>query len=174
VTPCAAMLNGGDARVWGVELETEAHPIQGLEFDASGSYLNFQYTSLSSYATAAGINSSMTTPFAPRWKYSAGVQYDIPLGRAGRITPRVDVSYQDSFYSSAQNYFQNKIFGYTLLNGRITWQSNDSLWQVAAQFTNITDKLYYTGVFDNRSSAQTVTGTPGPPNEWALTVRRSF
>jgi iron complex outermembrane recepter protein len=174
VSPCAAFINAGNANVKGAELEIQAKPFGGLSIDASASLLDFNYLTLSPYALAAGITRNMTTPFAPRWKLSSGVQYAFNLGSIGTLIPRVDYSYQDSLYEAAQNAIYNKIFGYSLVNGRLTWASEDNRWQVAAQFTNLGNRLYYTGVFDNRGSSQTVQGSPGPPEEWAVTLKRSF
>ncbi len=173
-TPCAAFINAGDANVKGAELEIEAKPVRGLSIDASAGLLDFNYVSLSPFALKAGITTSMTTPFAPRWKASSGIQYAFGLGSMGTLTPRVDFSYQGSLYESAQNARYNEISGYSLVNGRVTWASADDHWQIAAQFTNLGNKLYYTGLFDNRGSSQTVQGAPGPPQEWAVTLKRNF
>ncbi|HTY94042.1 MAG TPA: TonB-dependent receptor [Steroidobacteraceae bacterium] len=174
VAPCAAFINAGDANVKGAELEIQARPVAGLSIDASASLLDFNYVTLSSYALKAGITTGMTTPFAPRWKFSSGIQYAINLGAMGTVTPRLDVSYQASMYESALNALYNRIAGYSLVNGRLTWASQDDHWETALQFTNLGDKLYYTGVFDNRGSSQTVQGAPGPPQQWAITLKRNF
>ena len=174
VAPCAAIINAGDADIKGLELEIESRPVLGLAIDASASLLDFNYTSLSTYALTAGITTRMTTPYAPHWKLSAGVQYAVNLGRWGSLTPRVDTSYQDALYTGSQNSAFDRIPGYTLLNGRITWASSDQHWQMAVLATNMTNRLYYTGMFDNRGSSQTVQGDPGPPQEWAVTIKRLF
>lgn len=49
----------------------------------------------------------------------------------------------------------------------------EGLWQVSLAGTNLTDKLYYSGYFANTSS-YTIVGSPAPPREWALTVKRTF
>jgi len=172
--PCAAPINAGTAHMDGAELEVEARPSRSLSFDASGSFLHFNYTSLSAFAVGSGITSGMTTPFAPRWKYSVGAQYEVFLGRYGSLTPRLDLSHQSYFYGQAVNAIYNRVNAYTLLNGHLTWRAADDAWQVALEAKNITDRLYYYGLFDNRSSSQTVLGEPAPPREWAVTVRRSF
>jgi iron complex outermembrane recepter protein len=172
--PCAAPINAGTAHIDGAELEVQARPTRALSFDASASYLHFNYVSLSSLAIGSGITPDMTTPFAPRWKYSTGVQYDITLGRMGSLIPRLDLNHQSTFYSQAENSVFNEIRGYSLLNGHLMWQGRQALWQATLEVKNITNHLYYYGIFDNRSSAQTVLGEPAPPREWAFTVKRSF
>jgi len=172
--PCAAPINAGAAHLDGAELEIEARPNRSLSVDGSASFLHFNYTSLSALAVGSGIASGMTTPFAPRWKYSFGAQYEVFLGRFGSLTPRLDLSHQSAFYGNAVNAIYNRVGSYTLLNGHLTWRGEDDRWQVALEVKNVTNKLYYYGTFDNRSSSQTVMGEPAPPREWAVTLRRSF
>jgi iron complex outermembrane receptor protein len=172
--PCAMPVNAGEAEVKGIELEGEAHPIDGLTIDGSYSWLDFQYTTLSPGAVAAGITSAMRTPFSPKQKYSLGVQYEIPVGGAGTLTPRLDYSYQGAIFSGPLNNPLNHVNAYGLLNGRITWRSEDGDWQAAVEVANITDKLYYHSVFDNRGSTRDVLGAPGMPRTYAVSIKRQF
>src|SRR6185312_14137711 len=97
--PCALPANVGNAHVSGFEAETEVHPLPGLEFDGSLSYLNFKYTSIAN-AAATGITLGMTTPYTPEWKWSMGAQYTIDMGQYGTLTPRVDVNYTGAQYTN--------------------------------------------------------------------------
>jgi iron complex outermembrane receptor protein len=173
-TPCALPVNAGRANVKGAELESELHLFHGLSVDAAASYLNFKYTSLLPAAVASGITLGMTTPFAPKWKYSAGAQYVILLGEVGSITPRLDWSFQSAFNSQAINSIFNRVPGYSLLNARLTWRTHDEHWQVALEGTNLADKLYYLAFFDNQGSTQNTLAEPGPPRQWAVTLKRTF
>jgi iron complex outermembrane receptor protein len=171
-TPCAAPINAGNADVKGAELETEIHLFDGFSLDASAAYLDFEYTEIAGQGT--GLTKDMTTPFAPKWKFSAGAQYRISLGDWGTITPRLDWTYQAAFHSQPVNAPTNRVPNYYLLNGRIAWQSADEKWVVAAEGTNLLDDIYYLTFFDNRTSTQNVFGQPAPPRQWAVTVKRSF
>jgi iron complex outermembrane receptor protein len=173
-TPCALPVNAGQADVKGAELESELHLFRGLSIDASGSYLHFKYTSLLPAAVKSGITPDMTTPFAPRWKYSAGAQYVVPLGGAGSLTPRVDWSFQSSFNSQAINSVFNRVPGYSLVNARLTWRNSGDHWEVALEGNNLADKLYYLAFFDNQGSTQNTLAEPGPPRQWAITLKRTF
>jgi iron complex outermembrane receptor protein len=173
--PCAKPVNAGEADVSGIEVEAEFYPVEGLSVDASLSYLDFEYQKISPAAQASGITIDMRAPFSPEWQYSVGVQYEFPLGNWGTLTPRLDLSYQDSFFSSAINSPPfNSVASYTLLNGRVTWRSSDEDWQLALEVTNMTDELYYLGIFDNRGSSKAIQGQPAPPAQWAVTLKRSF
>ncbi len=122
-TPCAALVNGGNAREWGVEAETSIRPVEGFSIDGSISYINFKYTSL-----IAGSTTALTDPRAglPEWKWTVGAQYEIPLDTIGSLTPRIDVSYQDKVYTGAKYLGDPQyIPAYTIANARITWRNEN-------------------------------------------------
>jgi iron complex outermembrane receptor protein len=116
----------------------------------------------------------MTAPYAPEMQYSAGAQYEIRAPGTGSLTPRMDMTYQDSFFTEPANDPLNQVDGYMLFNGRMTWRSPDEVWEMALSATNIFNQLYYKNVRDDRASSYTVTGQPGPPTRWALSLRRNF
>ena len=61
-----------------------------------------------------------------------------------------------------------------LVNARLTYLTADEDWQLALEVKNLTDKLYYTDVFDNRGSTNSIQGTPGVPRTWAVTLKHMF
>ena len=174
--PCAKPFNAGNAHVKGVEVETEIHPVAGLSFDGSASYLDFQYTTLlAGVSGPGGVQLGMTTPYTPKWKWSAGAQYEIPFGRAGSLTPRIDATYQSSVFTNAVNGPANAINAYALFNGRLTWRAASGDWQAALEVTNLANKYYKLTVFDLSSIGAGFTNAqPGMPREWAVTIKRTF
>ena len=171
--PCALPFNAGNAHIKGIELELEEHPFAGLQIDVSGSYLNFNYTSLSSYPT--GVTFGMTTPFTPKWQGSAGIQYHIPMAELGSFTPRLDVNSRSQIYTNPVNGPLNLIGGYTILNARFTWQPTKDNWNVALEALNLGGKVYFLNKFDlTGAGGGTVTGTPAPPREIALEVKHTM
>jgi iron complex outermembrane receptor protein len=64
--------------------------------------------------------------------------------------------------------------GYTLVNARVAYQTAGKEWELAVEGRNLTDKLYYTDIFDNRGSTNSIQGTPAEPRTWAVTVKRRF
>ncbi len=185
-TLCAFYVNAGKATLKGVELEMTIEPADGFLIDASGSLLDFKYDYLTgcspvtdptcpaaSGGLGAGLTYDMKLPYAPERKFSIGAQYTFDMGSGGRLTPRFDLSYQSDQGTSTINHALDTLEGYTLLNGKLTWNSADSDWQVGLQVTNITNKLYYTGLGAN-NNAHTVAANPAMPREWSLSVKRSF
>jgi iron complex outermembrane recepter protein len=180
--PCALPLNAGKADVKGLELELSAEPVRGLLLDASLAYLDFDYKSISPAAASSGIGLEDNGQYIQKWQWSVGAQYEIDLGSAGTITPRLDLNFEDDFHRNANNVDAATggvdIFGHIksrlLANARLAYRSPDENWQVALEVRNLTDKLYYTDVFDNRGSTNSIQGTPGMPRTWALSVRHNF
>jgi iron complex outermembrane receptor protein len=171
-TPCASQDNVGDADVWGVEFETEWHPTDKLEMDASYGMLNFDYTRVN---PASPVKIGMISPYTPENKLSVGFQYSFNLSGGGTFTPRIDAAYTDSVYSDANNAPTNFIDSYTVANLRLTWRSANDQWRVALEGTNITNEYYYVTLFDlSRQAAGYIHGQPSRPSEWAMTVRRDF
>lgn len=169
--PCAMPVNGGNAEIDGVELETEIHPIAGLTIDGSASALQFKYTELS---PGTGITSGMIAPYTPKVKFSAGIQYAVDLGEHGVITPRLDWTYQGDMYTSTVNEPTNKVSAYDLTNLSVAWEDKDGAWTVRLSVNNLFDKFYYVNNLDQHVQAQGgyIIGQPGAPRQALLTVRR--
>ena len=170
--PCGSLFNAGDADIRGLELESTLKPVAGLQFDASYSYLKFKYTYLD--PKVSGITSSMTPAYTPKAKLSVGVQYEMLLGDAGSLTPRLDSSYTSQQYAGAANAATNRIAPYALLNARLTWRNGKGDWEAALEATNLTDKYYFLTRFDQYTSTGVTSAQPGRPREFALTVKKKF
>lgn len=182
--PCAARLNAGDATLKGLELETTIRPVDKFLIDGSLSYLTSKYTRLNPAAAfptnPAGVDPG-DPPFftSPRWKWTVGAQYEIDLGSAGSLTPRMDWQYQAKQFAGAVVVAGNRtrlfLPAYTLGNARLSWRSVDKDLEASLEMTNVTDKYYYLSVFDLRGAgAGFRKQQPGRPREWALTVRKKF
>ncbi len=172
--PCALPANAGRATVKGLEAEATVKLAPGLTVDGSVAWLDFKYNTLSAAAVASGVTLGMRGPFTPEWQWNAGLQYTADLGSAGRLIPRIDVNHVDGFFQQAVNTPLNVVPGRTLVNANLTWRAPGDDWSVTLQVSNLANKLYYNSVFDNRGSNSTVTGFPGAPREWAVTVKRTF
>lgn len=167
---CNLVTNAGSAHIKGFEAEAEIHPVQGFMIDSSLSYVDFDYTEKS---TLGAIGNQ--PPLTPKWKFAAGAQYQAELGSAGSITPRLDYTYQSSVFFDVANAPQARQDGYGLFNTRLTWRSVDKDVSVSLAVTNLTDKLYYLNKSASfLSSFGMVTGIPGRPREWSISVQRKF
>jgi iron complex outermembrane receptor protein len=172
---CADILNAGSAVIKGVELETEWRPTHEFSVNASFSYLDFYFTSLTPNALESGITYSQQSPYINKWKGDIGTQYEINVGAAGTVTPRVDVSYQSSMQTSVPNDAPfTEIPGRTLADGSLAWRL-DSKWEATFRVKNMFNKLYYLNVWSALTNpTSNVIGDPAPPREFFVSVKRNF
>jgi iron complex outermembrane receptor protein len=190
--PCALPVNAGDADIKGIEVETTLRPFEGFIIDGAMSYLDFDYKRFGTFTStgAGGVQTTVSVggptningpqfgdyaPYTPKWKWSIGAQYEIDLGNAGSLTPRIDAAYQGDVYSSAANRSSNLIESYTIANARITWRNRDEDLEVSAEVTNLFDEYYLLTVNDQSAGSQGYThAQPGRPREWAVSVKKKF
>ena len=168
--PCAAIANAGNAHVKGVELEGTLRPMAGLTIEGSMGHLDFNYTSVN---PNTGITPDMKAPFNSKWQASGSIEYAVDLGNTGTLTPRLDWSYQSSFYYNAVNTPLDLVAGRSLFNARLTYQDAKKDWSLSLAVTNLANKFYYAGTSYNATYG-VATGTVGRPREWSITVRRNF
>lgn len=169
--PCLQPRNAGDAEVLGWEAELEWLATDALRFDASFGILDFDFTRIDPNTAA---QPDFVPPYTPELTWSAGVQYEFDLGRAGVLTPRLDATYRDAVFSEALNAPTNRIEDYTLVDSRLTWRDRDGAWEAALEVTNLTDEYYFLTLFDISNTAGYTNGQPGRPRTWAVTVTRRF
>lgn len=182
-------LNLGKSEYWGVEIETQTNPIDHLMIDGAMSYIYNKLTDPGGsglcvkFANGDPCYSTRT----PEWTFSIGASYEFNLGNAGTLTPRIDARYQSKIYflpysatldpanNIAPNPTEGVQNGYTVMNGRITWQSPNTDWEVALYAINLTNKVYFNGklplIGAGLGHAQ---GNVAAPREVGVTVTRHF
>jgi iron complex outermembrane receptor protein len=166
------------ATVKGLELEASVFPLERLAFNYSFGY---NFTKVDAASTQIGYTDSSVFN-QPKVNMSAGLQYAIPVGSAGTLTPRIDAFYQSHRTNGPVTSHQKDpdwiIGGYTLLNARLAFATAENNWEVALSATNLGNKFYWQQLAAATTATGAVTdaraGTPGRPREWALTVKKSF
>lgn len=174
---CSATRNVGDAKIDGIEVEFDAEPVDGLSFDGSFSWTDFRFVNgIEGSNIVPGVTRA---PFVPEWKYALGAQYEIPLGSAGSLTPRLDWTWQSAMESTIPNnapgFELGRVEARGLLNARITYRTDDRDWEFAVAATNLTDEFYYNNKYDRSNQVGgNAYGMPGRPREFVASVKRSF
>ncbi|HXR92509.1 MAG TPA: TonB-dependent receptor [Steroidobacteraceae bacterium] len=169
----------------GVELELTANVIEGLSVDGTLSYFTFH-----SRAPATIHGAPNPAYVDPSYKEQApisgslGAQYRMVV-RGGALTPRLDWFYQGYRSNGPEPYLPqlpgsaNKVPGYGLVNGRLTYEPANSKWTAAVSAENLLNKFYWyqlgaerdnlTGdVIENRQ------GAPARGRVVSLTLSRRF
>ena len=176
--PCAMPANVGTARIRGFEAETSVRLAEGMMFDAALSHTDFRYTYIAPQAGGTtnpnGVQYGMMPPYTPRWKWSAGLQYEVDAGKIGSLTPRIDVAYQSKSWGVAVNSPRTEIPAYTLANARLTWRNRRRDLEASFEVTNLFNKYYYLTTSEISVTTGVANAPPGRPREWGLTLRKSF
>jgi len=170
----AVPFNAGTADIKGIEFETTIEPTEGLTFNGSLSYLDFDYKSLDPNATASGITLNYVAPYTSKWRWSFEAAYEISLANGSSITPRFYADYTSSYFTDPVNASSNFIKGRTILNANIAYASADNGWELIAGVTNIADKHYYFNAFDIISINGNNSEAVGRPREFFVTVKKNF
>ncbi len=107
------------------------------------------YQLLDGIATDASGNE---LPGSPEFKIGGGVQYEMPMGSYA-LTPRVDVFWQDDFFSNVFNTQQDLIDSYMYMNAQVRFGPSEGNWSMRFFMQNVTNKDAITGAFDVGQSA---------------------
>jgi iron complex outermembrane receptor protein len=176
-TPCLRPDNIGTADVQGAELEVSVFPGGGLMFDASFSYLDFEYTSATTpdglLLAGTSIPAAGIAPYTPETQWSVGGQYDRDI-TVGTVSIRLDGSYQGKLFTNAENTSWSTIDGRFLANARLSWSDPQDKWRASLEVQNLFDEYYYLSVSDVTTSLGVVTGVPGLPRTYAASIERRF
>jgi iron complex outermembrane recepter protein len=163
--------NAAAATIEGGELEIDAVPIKGLKLSANVGLTDAFYTSI-----GPGVPFTTADRFqdTPKWVTSLTGQYAIQLSDYLVLTPRVDHVYRTTTYHEAVNTPASTQGSYGLLNARLTLESMQNRWSVAAFVTNLCGKEYFTGAIDVATSLGDAVVNPGPPREFGVTGTYRF
>ena len=169
-TPCAAPVNGGEAKIYGVEFEA-VYRSNGLSLEASASHQHFEYTDVN---PASGIPPDSSEPGFQPTKWSLAAQYDLKIPNGGTVTPRADFIYSSGYQTIAVPDAFSYLPGYHNLNGRLTYRPESNKWEASVVGTNLTGKLWYTQIFDLYSQSGADYGIPTPPRTVWAEFKRKF
>jgi len=158
-------------KVKGFELELDARPIEGLSINGSMGYARFTAPDID----ARPEGSSRRLFRIPEWTASAGIQYEIPLDALdGTVTPRLDWFYQGAIDYTINHPDYNQS-GYSVFNGRVTYDNIDHDFSVAVGATNLFNKLYYENIFIYKDIGfPQINGQPARPREWFVQLSKRF
>lgn len=181
--------NTGESEYWGVEVETLYRPVANLMIDGVLGYIHNRLTDPGEsglcvrFANGDPCYSTRT----PEWTAALGISYALNLAEGGTITPRLDARYQSKIYflpygadldpvnHIASNPTEGVQDGYTVVNGRVTWEPPSGDWDVSVYAINLTDEVYFNGKLPLIGlGLGREQGNVAPPREVGLTVTRRF
>ncbi len=176
--PCLRPENVGSGEMKGVEFEASIYPVDGLQFNGSLAYIDFEFTGPFDLVTGTLTNTSVpidaTTPYTPKWSWSVGGQYDYEFENGAELSFRLDGAYQGKIYTTSENTPFSLVDSYFVANGRLAFTTADEGWQFYGEVRNIFDKYYFNSISDASNSLGIVTGQPGLPRTFTIGVKKNF
>jgi len=148
------VLNAGEARVEGIELDVTARPVDELTLSVNYSYLTGKYLKV---IDATGEDRSDFFRFinmAPH-TVSAKLEYQFPPTSIGQLRANIDYYHQGLITTSTSDP-RYKVHGYGLLDARLTMADipiGGGEWKLSAFGRNLTDKEYYISHFNTGTSS---------------------
>lgn len=134
-----AIFNAGKSRIRGIELETVAVPVDGLQIDASVAYMDAKFVDfLASNVQYRGNR----PPSSPEWQLNGGIQYEIPVGN-GTLTPRVQTHYESNYFLAFTNLGREHQPGFSRTDLMVTYTAPDKLWSLQAYVRNLEDSIVF-------------------------------
>jgi iron complex outermembrane receptor protein len=163
--------NAGEATIKGFELETQIVPLESWFVEAGIGYLDAGYDEIDFATTFVDKNNNLDR--VSDWTLSSATFYEIAIGGAGTITPRLEWAYRSEFDNDAFNTPQIHQDDYHLVNANITWQNSDETISVIAGVTNLTDENYLiTGIIGD--AFQSYEGLYDRGRQYYLTANFGF
>jgi iron complex outermembrane receptor protein len=172
--PVLVLTNGGDAEVYGLEVDAEWQPLEGLDISAG---LNWMHTEIVKYNSIPGTgdNTGNRLSNSPPFMFNGRVRYQFPIGGSGWdavIAP--DVVYRDEVFYSLGNSGQSSQESFWLLNARLGLVSPDENWEVSLWGKNLSDEFYVTQSYDNLGGIFPSQNFIGAPLTYGVSLQYRF
>jgi iron complex outermembrane receptor protein len=156
------------AHIKGAELEFIAVPLSGFTVNANVGLVDARYIEL-----LPGAPVTLGTPFidTPKVSGDVGAEYITDRVEKLKITGRLDYGFKSAIsydVSNVANLITQQSYG--LLSGKVTFDLKNSGWSFAVFGTNLTDRRYIVGGWDQctASSLAFCIVEYGAPREWGV------
>lgn len=161
------LINIPKSRIWGLEAELAAEPLNGLALSAGLTYLDsriqgsfLQFNKAGTFADFGGSRLDYT----PKWSGNGDAQYSWQLPSGLRPFVGASLTYNSStsatFSTSATPADGFKLKSFTLLDLRAGIGAATGRWNVSLFGRNVTDEYYWNTVIQSPDTRLRFTGQP--------------
>jgi iron complex outermembrane receptor protein len=157
-TTTTQIVNSGDAKVDGFEVQAELRPFKELVLSAATGYTNFKFN-----------DPTVQQVYTPKFTGSAEAAYTVPVS-IGDVTLRAGYSFRGAYVVSQDRTVDSELPSSSLLNARLSLDLTRGL-SVALYGKNLAGKEYYTtGIH----SANVLSAMLGAPRTYGAEVSYHF
>jgi len=165
------VLNAAELDIKGAEVEVDWLPIDALQLSTQIGYLDTKYGK-------GGFTGSDGVPdepaFAPEWTGRFAATYTFDISGGSRLAFTGSASYRDAMWLSVENVLPLTESDYWLLDGFISWVSEDGRTTLMAGIKNATDEVYRVEGQEFRSVGNIQTAYYGHPRTYTFSVDFRF
>ena len=195
VPPNVGIVNAGQSRIYGAEVETVLIPVQGLNVSLSYAYINSRVEKVDVVPASPPFDIVLPIaqegdqlPFTPEHKLSASVFYTLPLdAKVGEVSFGPTYTYQSSYLvdasasravdrsGNAAPSSYGEIGGRALVNFNLNWNSvYGGPVDLGLFVTNVTGKEYYTNTTNGLIRFGYEAAYLGEPRMYGARIRVNF
>jgi iron complex outermembrane recepter protein len=173
--------NAKASEVYGLDLDGELVPVEGLTLKGGISLLSAKYTDFLNaafYKPGPAPNYGLIGPFqtsadgnylsrAPKVTFNIGGQYVVPLHAESSLTFGVNYAYTGDFFWDPDNRVVQRAYG--LLDAQVSYAFPGSKYAIRLWGSNLTNEHYYANEFESAGPQGSV-GTPAMPRTYGVMV----
>jgi iron complex outermembrane receptor protein len=157
------LLNAGEVRTRGLELDFVAQPIEALYItggialvdaeivDFAGGPCSPRQAAADENSCASGSQdlSGKSLPFSPDTKLNLAIEYQMAFGANHQVTPRIAYRWQDDIFFAMDHDEAKAQKAYGVFDLGITLRSNDDRYSATLFVDNVTDEAYVDAIIHN-------------------------
>jgi iron complex outermembrane recepter protein len=154
------LINAGQIRTQGVELDLDSTPFKGFSINFNGAYIDAKYTDFrnapcySGQTIAGGCSAEgfqnlngVVTPNTPKFSFDINANYEVILPSVPfNAFVRADYAWKDKVQWDATNNPNDVEGAYGVLGGGFGFMSKDRRYSVTAYGRNLTNKFHTGGI----------------------------
>ncbi|MBY0391915.1 MAG: TonB-dependent receptor, partial [Novosphingobium sp.] len=142
--PVQRKLNAGNAEIYGLEAELTVRPTRNLDLFGAATFMHSEYKK---FAALGGVSySGNRLVNAPKFAFSGGINWTIPLRTGAAIKARVDGTYVSSIALFPDNAPSTEVKGNGRINARLAYQAPSKVWEAALWVKNLNSSRYISSI----------------------------
>ena len=168
------LVNIPESEVDGAEVQVVWSPIEGLDVNATASYVT---TEIIGSFPGVDVDGNVVDfgggsfPNTPEWQFAGDIAYAWTISTDLGAFVGANASYRTSTNAELGNVPRLAIDGYALVDLRAGLETNDGRWRFSAWVRNVGDEYYFTNASSTIDSLVRYTGAP---RTYGLTLTHSF
>lgn len=168
------LTNIEEADIFGVDIELQAVPTEGLNIRLGLGYLDTEMSdSFVDPNTGSQTFEGNELPNAAELQYTATIRYEFPVSDGLSVALQADTKYTDDMFREGTNNPLAVTDSYSVSNARVSVLEVDGKWELSLWVKNIADEEYFQEVFP-QSTVGAVAALPGAPRTYGLTLNYNF